>query len=62
MVAHPPMGVAVPDASGNPKAFASEDGVGMFRFDIARQGLGSGRFLPQAGTVVITDAAGQCHG
>jgi uncharacterized protein GlcG (DUF336 family) len=31
-----PMGVAVLDASGNLKAFASEDGASMFRFDIAR--------------------------
>lgn len=33
---HPPMGIAVLDASGNLKAFASEDGASMFRFDIAR--------------------------
>lgn len=31
-----PMGVAVLDAAGNMKAFASEDGASMFRFDIAR--------------------------
>ena len=31
-----PMGVAVLDAGGNLKAFASEDGASMFRFDIAR--------------------------
>lgn len=31
-----PMGVAVLDASGNLKAFASEDGASMFRFDVAR--------------------------
>ena len=31
-----PMGVAVVDAAGNLKAFASEDGASMFRFDIAR--------------------------
>jgi uncharacterized protein GlcG (DUF336 family) len=31
-----PMGVAVLDASGNLKAFASEDGASMFRFEIAR--------------------------
>lgn len=31
-----PMGIAVLDASGNLKAFASEDGASMFRFDIAR--------------------------
>ena len=31
-----PMGVIVLDASGNLKAFASEDGASMFRFDIAR--------------------------
>ena len=31
-----PMGVAVLDASGNLKAFVSEDGASMFRFDIAR--------------------------
>jgi len=33
---HQPMGIAVLDASGNLKAFASEDGASMFRFDIAR--------------------------
>lgn len=33
---YPPMGIAVLDASGNLKAFASEDGASMFRFDIAR--------------------------
>lgn len=31
-----PMAVAVLDASGNLKAYASEDGASMFRFDIAR--------------------------
>lgn len=31
-----PMGVAVLDDAGNLKAFASEDGASMFRFDIAR--------------------------
>ncbi len=31
-----PMGIAVLDASGNLKAFVSEDGASMFRFDIAR--------------------------
>ena len=31
-----PMGIAVLDASGNLKAFASEDGASMFRLDIAR--------------------------
>ncbi len=31
-----PMGVAVLDAGGNLKAFASEDGASMFRFDVAR--------------------------
>ena len=31
-----PMGVAVLDEGGNLKAFASEDGATMFRFDIAR--------------------------
>lgn len=31
-----PMGIVVLDASGNMKAFASEDGASMFRFDIAR--------------------------
>jgi uncharacterized protein GlcG (DUF336 family) len=31
-----PMGIAVLDESGNLKAFASEDGASMFRFDIAR--------------------------
>jgi uncharacterized protein GlcG (DUF336 family) len=31
-----PMGVAVLDAGGNLKAYASEDGASMFRFDIAR--------------------------
>ena len=31
-----PMAIAVLDASGNLKAFASEDGASMFRFDIAR--------------------------
>ena len=31
-----PMGIAVLDASGNLKAFASEDGASMFRFDVAR--------------------------
>ncbi len=33
---YPPMGIAVLDASGNLKAFVSEDGASMFRFDIAR--------------------------
>ena len=31
-----PMAVAVLDAAGHLKAFASEDGASMFRFDIAR--------------------------
>jgi uncharacterized protein GlcG (DUF336 family) len=31
-----PMAIAVLDESGNLKAFASEDGASMFRFDIAR--------------------------
>jgi len=31
-----PMAIAVLDAAGNLKAFASEDGASMFRFDIAR--------------------------
>ena len=31
-----PMGVAVLDAAGTLKAFASEDGASMFRFDVAR--------------------------
>jgi uncharacterized protein GlcG (DUF336 family) len=31
-----PMAIAVLDAAGNMKAFASEDGASMFRFDIAR--------------------------
>jgi uncharacterized protein GlcG (DUF336 family) len=31
-----PMGIAVLDAAGNLKAFASEDGASMFRFDVAR--------------------------
>ena len=31
-----PMAVAVLDAAGNLKAFASEDGASMFRFDVAR--------------------------
>ena len=31
-----PMGVVVLDSSGHLKAFASEDGASMFRFDIAR--------------------------
>jgi uncharacterized protein GlcG (DUF336 family) len=31
-----PMGIAVLDAAGNLKAFASEDGASMFRCDIAR--------------------------
>jgi uncharacterized protein GlcG (DUF336 family) len=30
------MGIAVLDDAGNVKAFASEDGASMFRFDIAR--------------------------
>ncbi|HSW20784.1 MAG TPA: heme-binding protein [Ramlibacter sp.] len=31
-----PMGITVLDAAGNLKAFASEDGASMFRFEIAR--------------------------
>ena len=31
-----PMGIAVLDAAGNLKAFASEDGASMFRFDIVK--------------------------
>lgn len=31
-----PMGIAVLDASGHLKAFVSEDGASMFRFEIAR--------------------------
>lgn len=31
-----PMAIAVLDAAGNLKSFASEDGASMFRFDIAR--------------------------
>lgn len=31
-----PMGVAVLDEAGNLKAFVSEDGASMFRFDVAR--------------------------
>ncbi len=31
-----PMGIAVLDAAGHLKAFASEDGASMFRFDVAR--------------------------
>lgn len=31
-----PMAIAVLDAAGNLKAFASEDGASMFRFDVAR--------------------------
>ncbi len=31
-----PMAIAVLDGAGNLKAFASEDGASMFRFDIAR--------------------------
>jgi uncharacterized protein GlcG (DUF336 family) len=31
-----PMGIAVLDAAGNLKAFASEDNASMFRFDVAR--------------------------
>lgn len=31
-----PMGIAVLDGAGNLKAFASEDGASMFRFDVAR--------------------------
>lgn len=31
-----PMGIAVLDAAGHLKAFVSEDGASMFRFDIAR--------------------------
>jgi len=87
-----PMGLAVLDAAGNLKAFASEDGASMFRFDIARAkawgavGMGvasrtlaerakgnphffvalaataDGKFLPQAGAVVIRDAAGRLLG
>ena len=87
-----PMGIAVLDAAGNLKAFASEDGASMFRFDIARAkawgavGMGvasrtlaerakgnphffvalaataDGKFLPQAGAVVIRDAAGRLLG
>ena len=30
-----PMGIAVLDAAGHLKAFASEDGASMFRFDVA---------------------------
>jgi uncharacterized protein GlcG (DUF336 family) len=87
-----PMGIAVLDAAGNLKAFASEDGASMFRFDIARakawgavaMGISSrklaerakdnpnffvslaatsdGKFLPQAGAVVIKDAQGNVIG
>ena len=87
-----PMGIAVLDESGNLKAFASEDGASMFRFDIARAkawgavGMGvssrklgerakenpnffvslsatsQGKFLPQAGAVVIKDASGTVIG
>ena len=87
-----PMGIAVLDAAGNLKAFASEDGASMFRFDVARAkawgavGMGvasrklaerakdnpnffvslaataGGKFLPQAGAVVIRDAAGTLLG
>lgn len=31
-----PMAIAVLDAAGNLKAFSSEDGASMFRFDVAR--------------------------
>jgi uncharacterized protein GlcG (DUF336 family) len=31
-----PMGIAVLDAAGHLKAYASQDGASMFRFDIAR--------------------------
>lgn len=34
--AYKPMGIAVLDTAGNLKAFASEDGASMLRFDIAR--------------------------
>lgn len=33
---HRPMGIAVLDTAGHLKAFASEDGASMLRFDIAR--------------------------
>jgi uncharacterized protein GlcG (DUF336 family) len=33
---HAPMAIAVLDAAGHLKAFVSEDGASMFRFDIAR--------------------------
>lgn len=33
---YPPMAIAVLDSSGNLKAFVSEDGASMFRFDVAR--------------------------
>ena len=35
-----PMGIAVLDSAGHLKAFASEDGASMFRFDIARAKAG----------------------
>ena len=68
-----PMGVAVLDAGGNLKAFASEDGASMFRFDIARAkdnpnffvalaAVGDGKFVPQTGAVLIKDAAGNLLG
>lgn len=87
-----PMAIAVLDGAGHLKAFASEDGASMFRFEIARAkawgavGMGvasrtlgerardnpnfflslaataQGRFLPQAGAVVIKDAAGTVIG
>ncbi len=87
-----PMAIAVLDSAGNLKAFASEDGASMFRFDIARAkawgavGMGTssrtlaqrakdnpnffvslsataqGRFLPQAGAVVIKDGQGNLLG
>jgi uncharacterized protein GlcG (DUF336 family) len=87
-----PMAIAVLDAAGHLKAFVSEDGASMFRFDVARAkawgavGMGvssralaerakdnpnffvslaataDGRFLPQAGAVVIKDAQGQVLG
>ena len=48
-----PMGIAVLDDAGNLKAFASEDGASMFRFDIARAkawgAVGMGGVQPRAG-------------
>lgn len=35
-VGYAPMGIAVLDASGHLKAFVSEDGASMFRFEVAR--------------------------